>query len=67
MRARNSWNFLMLVGVVALVAAACSSDTATQVTVTVNGDSISVPSEIDAGVVEVTITGEMHVGAESTS
>ena len=49
----------MLVGVVALVAAACSSDTATQVTVTVNGDSISVPSEIDAGVVEVTITGEI--------
>lgn len=43
----------------ALVAAACSSDTATQVTVTVNGDSISVPSEIDAGVVEVTITGEI--------
>jgi hypothetical protein len=54
----------MLVGVVALVAAACSSDTATQVTVTVNGDSISVPSEIDAGVVEVTITGEMNVGDE---
>ncbi len=64
MRARNSWTFLMLVGVVALVAAACSSDTATQVTVTVNGDSISVPSEIDAGVVEVTITGEMNVGDE---
>lgn len=64
MRARNSWTFLMLVGVVALVAAACSSDTATQVTVTVNGDSISVPSEIDAGVVEVTITGEMNVGSE---
>ena len=62
MRPRNSWTFLMLVGVVALVAAACSSDTATQVTVTVNGDSISVPSEIDAGVVEVTITGEMNVG-----
>ena len=64
MRARNSWTFLMLVGVVALVAAACSSDTATQVTVTVNGDSISVPSEIDAGVVEVTIAGEMNVGSE---
>lgn len=62
MRARNSWTFLMLMGVVALVATACSSDTATQVTVTVNGDSISVPSEIDAGVVEVTITGEMNVG-----
>lgn len=54
----------MLVGVVALVAAACSSDTATQVTVTVNGDSISVPSEIDAGVVEVTITGEIDAESE---
>ncbi len=64
MRARNSWTFLMLVGVVALVAAACSSDTATQVTVTVNGDSISVPSEIDAGVVEVTITGEIDAESE---
>jgi hypothetical protein len=66
MGVRNTRTVLMLVGVLALVAAACGNDsgTATAITVTVNGDSISVPSEIDAGVVEVTITGEIDPESE---
>ena len=61
MHQRTLWAGVFVLAV--LVGACSDDDAATAITVTIGADSITVPSEIEAGVVEVTLEGD--VGAES--